>query len=187
MNDANSPRRDGSSAMTQADYAVILQQIKDAKLEASQNMTCQFMASLTLYMESMVPGNRTTRAAMHELLHRFEIDVSETLPVPSGSGGGPCCRATSTRTNGGKPSTPSSTRSLAAGGWQRGEPIGVLAILLRSGADRIETEAPAMRAHASTMLVAADELEHLAACVQGAFKSLEISQARLETLAEPDE
>lgn len=44
-----------------------------------------------------------------------------------------------------------------------------------------------MRAHAGTMLVAADELEHLAACVDGAFKSLEISQQQLETLGEPEE
>ena len=116
-----------------------------------------------------------------------EVEASGGLPIPSGSGGEPCCRATSTRTNGGNPSRTSSTRSPAAGGWQPGEPIGVLCILLRAGADRIETEAPAMRAHAGTMLVAADELERLAACVEGAYKSLEISQARLETLAEPDE
>jgi hypothetical protein len=37
------------------------------------------------------------------------------------------------------------------------------------------------------MLVAADELEHLAAAVSGAFKAVEISQRRLETLAEPEE
>ena len=116
-----------------------------------------------------------------------EIEQAATLPVPSMSGGDRCCRATSTRTNGGSQSTTSSTRSRAAGGWQRGEPIGVLAILLRSGAERIETEAPAMRAHAGTMLVAADELEHLAAAVSGAFKAVEISQRQLETLAEPDE
>jgi hypothetical protein len=116
-----------------------------------------------------------------------EIEQAATLPVPSMSGGDRCCRATSTRTNGGSQSTTSSTKSRAAGGWQRGEPIGVLAILLRSGAERIETEAPAMRAHAGTMLVAADELEHLAAAVSGAFKAVEISQRRLETLAEPEE
>ena len=117
-----------------------------------------------------------------------EIEQAETRPVPSvHPGGAGCCRATSTTTTFGNPSRPSSTRSRAAGGWQRGEPIGVLALLLRSGAERIETEAPAMRAHAGTMLVAADELEHLAAAVTGAFKSLEISQRQLETLAEPDE
>ncbi len=117
-----------------------------------------------------------------------EIEQAGTRPVPSvHPGGAGCCRSTSTTKTSGNPSRPSLTRSLAAGGWQRGEPIGVLALLLRSGAERIETEAPAMRAHAGTMLVAADELEHLAAAVTGAFKSLEISQRQLETLAEPDE
>lgn len=116
-----------------------------------------------------------------------EIEHAGTRPIPSGTGGEPCCRSTSTRKTGGNPSRPSSTRSLAAGGWQRGDPIGVLAILLRSGAERIETEAPAMRAHAGTMLVAADELEHLAAAVTGAFKAVEISQRHIETLAEPEE
>jgi len=173
--------------MTQDEYLDILDLIRKADLDASPNMICQMMVSLTKYVETIVPSNRSTRIAMHDILEQYGIFL-ETRPVPSEHpGGAGCCRATTTMKTSGKSSTPSSMKSRAAGGWQRGEPIGVLALLLRSGAERIETEAPAMRAHAGTMLVAADELEHLAAAVTGAFKSLEISQRQLETLAEPDE
>jgi hypothetical protein len=68
--------------------------------------------------------------------------------------------------------------------WRRGEPIGVLAVLLRAGADRIDETCPAMRAHARTMRTAADELVALHAEKTGAFQALERSQA---LLGDPDE
>lgn len=111
-----------------------------------------------------------------------EIEASGSLPVPSGNGGDRCSNGT-TR-NGGRPAARSSSKPV----WQRDtDPVSVLAMLLRAGADRIHTEAPAMRAHAETMLTAADELVRLEACRIGSYKALEISQARLESLAEPEE
>lgn len=68
--------------------------------------------------------------------------------------------------------------------WNRGEPIGILAVLLRAGADRIDETCPAMRAHARTMRIAADELVALDAAKRGAFKALERSQA---LLGDPEE
>lgn len=68
--------------------------------------------------------------------------------------------------------------------WVRGEPIGVLAVLLRAGADRIDETCPAMRAHARTMRTAADELVALHAEKTGAFAALERSQA---LLGDPEE
>lgn len=68
--------------------------------------------------------------------------------------------------------------------WVRGDPIGVLAVLLRAGADRIDETCPAMRAHARTMRTAADELVRLHADKTGAFAALERSQ---ELLGDPEE
>ena len=68
--------------------------------------------------------------------------------------------------------------------WRRGEPIGVLAVLLRAGADRIDETCPAMRAHARTMRTAAEELVALDSEKRGAFAALERSQA---LLGDPEE
>jgi hypothetical protein len=84
------------------------------------------------------------------------------------------------------PSPKSSTPSPADAddAWTRRDPPGVLAILLRAGADRIDETCPAMRAHARTMRTAADEIVRLHAEKVGAFAALERSQA---LLGDPDE
>jgi hypothetical protein len=61
-------------------------------------------------------------------------------------------------------------------------PRDLLPVLLRAGADRISTTAPAMHAHARIMRQAADEIEALAIEVKAATISLEISQRQLGEL-----
>lgn len=82
------------------------------------------------------------------------------------------------------PRSSKDSRADASDIWVRGEPIGVLAVLLRAGADRIDETCPAMRAHARTMRTAADELVRLHADKTGAFAALERSQ---ELLGDPEE
>ena len=64
----------------------------------------------------------------------------------------------------------------------RDRPRDLLPVLLRVGADRIETAAPAMQAHARIMREAADEIEALAAESLAAFAALNISQRQLDDL-----
>lgn len=64
----------------------------------------------------------------------------------------------------------------------RDRPRDLLPILLRVGAERIETAAPAMQAHARVMREAADEIEALAAESLAAYASLNIAQRRLDDL-----
>ena len=64
----------------------------------------------------------------------------------------------------------------------RDRPRDLLPILLRVGAERIETAAPAMQAHARIMREAADEIEALAAESLAAYASLNIAHRHLEDL-----
>jgi len=61
-------------------------------------------------------------------------------------------------------------------------PRDLLPVLLRAGADRISTTAPAMDAHARIMRQAADEIESLAVEARAVKIALEISQRQLGEL-----
>lgn len=79
----------------------------------------------------------------------------------------------------------SSTRCLAVAQAEpedRHRPRDLLPVLLRVGAERIESLAPAMRAHARVMLEAADEIEALATESKAHRDALEISQRHLGEL-----
>jgi hypothetical protein len=61
-------------------------------------------------------------------------------------------------------------------------PRDLLPVLLRAGADRISTTAPAMDAHARIMRQAANEIESLAVEARAVKIALEISQRQLGEL-----